>query len=278
MRRCQRCGQNRRVPEEIGRHGLPTCRDCTAERHRTYNREWMQRHRGRRCMVCGGPKPEGRGRKTCDRCRGRTPRPVPTRRCRCGAELAPGRRTCDACKRERKRQASLAWNRAHRDVLNAAQRRWVARHPERAREATRRWYEAMRADPVAWARHLETHRMGARLLAERNGRPHPPVAEPPPDPQANGNGNGYLHRRLDPGLLRPHLLAWLRAYAAEHPTHNGGRPEHRGLEALAHAATVPERTVFAILTGERQRVHYAVADRLAVVMDLPLALIYEGQA
>lgn len=94
----------------------------------------------------------------------------------------------------------------------------------------------------------------------------------PPDPHMRGSS---LHRHVDSAALRPHLMAWLRAYAAEHPF-DWGYAANRGISALANASTVPERRIYGIVTGESERTHYAVADRLAVAIGLSLTVIYES--
>lgn len=123
--------------------------------------------------------------------------------------------------------------------------RWV----EQLREYQRIWHEAKRREAGVTPRAL------SRM--------------PPPDPRHNHSG---LRRKVSTEPLLPHLNAWLLGWAAEHAHERADR----GIRALADAATVPERRIYAILEGEQTRCHYAVADRLAVAMDLPLALVYNG--
>lgn len=103
-------------------------------------------------------------------------------------------------------------------------------------------------------------------VPERNWR----TRQAPPDPDWNGNG---LSRRVDSAALRPHVRAWINAYAADHGLNGTG--QDAGTKALAEASTVAERRIWGILHGEHRKTHYAVADRLCTAMGLTLALIYD---
>jgi hypothetical protein len=52
-----------------------------------------------------------------------------------------------------------------------AQRRWRARHPERAKEVSRNWREREKADPKKRKRYIERNRMRHYLQREREGKP-----------------------------------------------------------------------------------------------------------
>lgn len=200
----------------------------------------------------------------CDGCRTQDPQPkrAPKLRCRCGAPLpSPLRRACDACKAatlERRRAHNRAWNRNHPDVGRAAQRRYAARHPDRVRALSRAWYHAVRADPVALVRYREDQRMRARLLAERLGRPLPPVPESD-YPEASTQWT------LPAGPLRTLVRDWLRDDDLDQST-------------LARAAGVSERLLYRLLHEEGEGVSVAAADRLLVTMGSHLDLVYEGAA
>lgn len=249
VRRCRQCGRAKDCPRLICATGHPTCRACAAANRREGKRK-ANRRRNRPCSDCGGPKQPGVGRRYCDACLARRHQ----RRCKCGAAIGPRRRTCDTCKRERKRKANLLWNMQHREAANAAQRRYYHRHPERARAATQRWYAHVRQDPEAWARLLESHRMGARLRAERNGHALPPVPEHRyPGPSKRG--------ALDPAPVRKLVREWMAA---------GGL-----LTELADVARVSERLLGRLLGEEQPGISLMAADRIVVALGLHLDLIYE---
>jgi hypothetical protein len=259
VRDCRRCGRPRRVPDQIARTGYPTCHECTAAHREAYNRAYSLSQL--RCSGCGGPKPEGQGRRYCPSCaearrREAAQRRAPARYCRyCGVPVAPRRHACEDCKLERKRAANRRWIRLHRAESAAAQRRYAARHPERAAAATRRWYAEVKRDPERYAALLETHRMGERLRAERNGHPLPPVPEdqyPAASP----------HWRLeDPEPLRELVRDWTRG---------------SDQAELARTAGVSDRLIYRLL-HEDSGITVAAADRLLMAMGLHLDLL-EGAA
>jgi hypothetical protein len=145
------------------------------------------------------------------------------------------------------------------------------------RQAARVHDAQVKADPIRLAQRREYQRIWHEVQRRRAGvAPRPLRRAPPPDPPWR---IGTTPRRVPTRPLRPHVLAWLRAYAVEHPhainNGNSGRNgDHRGLQQLAKISAVPERRIYGILTGEYQRTHYAVADRLAIAMDLSLVLVY----
>lgn len=104
------------------------------------------------CNECGGPKPEGQGRKLCDDCR-----------------LAAAER-----KRELGRirgRADYQRNRAARIVRN---RKWAVANADRVRENKRRWYEERKRNGLDLAQRLRKYGLTPEeyqsLCDKQNGR------------------------------------------------------------------------------------------------------------
>lgn len=125
------------------------------------------------------------------------------------------------------------------------------------RAQRRRYYaNASQARRESQREYHRIYQEGLRRAAgrrERNGR------RLPPDPRTNG----AAARWLDAGPLVAVLTRYL--------------DRGRTYRELCLAAVVPERRVYALMTGEQAQVHYAVADRLCVAMGMTLAIVY-GQA
>ena len=143
------------------------------------------------------------------------------------------------------------WYEQNREQHAANVARWKAEHPELMRQYRKNWYERTKADPVAWARYLESNRMKQRLARERAGDPMPPV---PVEryPQASSQWV------MDAEPLR----ALVRASAGS-------------LNELAAAAGVSAKLLYRLL-HEDGKVTVAAADRLVVALGLHIDLIAEG--
>lgn len=209
-------------------------------------------------MRCGDPKPHGSGRRLCDACA--TPATPVVRCAGCGVELPSARRRrCDACKATAHRakiERSQRWNLAHPETMRAAHARYRARHPDRIRVAQRRWTSAVAADPARLERLRETKRLGARLRAERNGRPLPPVA---PERYANPS----YKWKVPAGPLREQLRE--QVSLGEHA-------------ALAADAGVSERLLYRLLHENLEHISVVAADRIAIALGLHLDLLYDEEA
>ena len=61
-------------------------------------------------------------------------------------------------------------------------------------------------------------------------------------------------------LVRPHIERWIARYDAEHENEKNGGTGSRA--ALAERSGVAQRRIWALLTGEQERLSWDTADRL----------------
>lgn len=176
---------------------------------------------------------------------------------------------------------------ARRDALRqrnrermAERRRADREYRERQRLLAREQYQRLRSDPKLWAQHLEDQRMRHRLRRARAGTPVPPVSE-----HAYANGNGKAHyqngrARVPAAPLAPYVREWLgplQGGLLSGQAYHGDVIHAAGLHQLAELASTTERTLFAILHGEREQIQRDAADRILSVVDVPFGMVY-GEA
>jgi hypothetical protein len=138
------------------------------------------------------------------------------------------------------------------------------------REASRRRYAKMKADPAAYADYLARTRMNYRLRRERQGLPVRPGKRAAVDAWRQDTGKH--------GLPPEPLLEWLRAVIEREAPEAGlsaNDPAERiGLDtqALAHQLGVDTRAIWRIQHGEHATVSLAVADRLLTNYGRPVVI------
>lgn len=138
-RRCQICGQDRSVPDEIKAKGLK-CADCRKRLRKEYERAYNAKHRKRKTAYS---------------------------------------RAYYKAHRDQVRATQRMWYEVNREKRCAQQRDWNEANKEHRREYMRdyfkRWYAELRKDPVRWADYLERKRIEDRLRNERRGTPLAPA-------------------------------------------------------------------------------------------------------
>jgi transcriptional regulator with XRE-family HTH domain len=282
QRACRICGYMKSPPEEIG-YGIPTCKECSAERNAARARARYLARRGvpegeRVCQWCGYAK-------------------------QIGEAIAPNAEFCFECKAERKRgmvryryrkkqeamtdaeraayrKRDAAWARAKRSTPegkardHAAVKRWRKENPEAYREADRRRRKKIAADPERHEEFLANRRINYRLRAQREGRKVRELSH-----EAYANGNGKPHPKgghLPTGPLGEVISAWIGEIGGKFLTgaYSDDNFNAAGYAQLADLTGVSDRTLRAIARGERELVQYATADAIATGLDTPLALLY----
>lgn len=281
---CETCGHEKRVPDEIGAHGNATsCRDCQRERHRARGRRrWLEK--------VGVPE----GQRVCQWC-GRAKV--------IGEEILPAGLYCTECKRERQRakvrrnyrrklarmtpaeleayrKRDAAWARAKRKTEagresdHAAVQRWRERHRERYLASARRSKAKAMSDPKRAEQLRADRRMNYRLTAAREGRQ---VRVPSEQTYAKRNGTA-LGKLIPTEPLAGLISEWIGELGGRSLS-NGSYdrdPSLRGAgyEQLAELCGISDRTLRAVVTGERKTLHYVTADAICAAVDFPIAALY----
>jgi transcriptional regulator with XRE-family HTH domain len=284
---CRICGRMKRVPDEIGERGQPTCKTCSAERSAARNRRYYYTRRGplpegeRLCQWCGYPKAIGEDIAfNADYC---FPCKAERQRGRVRYRYHEKQLKMTPAERAKYRERDAAWARAKRKTAagqatsRAAVKRWRKRNPEKYRESIRKTRAKLTADPEKHAAFLADRRIDYRLRAEREGRAMRGMR---PETYANGNGKEFHGGRLDIGPLRELVSEWLGDH---HGKPMGGHDWHvngvaaAGYEQLAQVTGVSDRTLREVAHGERAFVLYETADRICTGLDTPLASLYPDE-
>lgn len=162
--------------------------------------------------------------------------------------------------RDAAQERSRRWYEANRDKHRESARRYREAHREEVRARNRRWYDAIMADPERAEERRELARMDARLRAEKNGQPMPPVPRPVYLKRYGRGHQGHGHERIDAAPLVPHLR------------------EISNVKGWTKGLDIDASTVYAILHGELQQITIRDADVLSVALGLPLRFIYGADA
>lgn len=206
---------------------------------------------------------------------------------RCRACTKVYRRAWYAANTERVKRTSAEYRARHLEEKRAHDReakRKLQADPVMAevlRERKRKTRKKLRKDPARWARYLEDQRINRRLRAERTGQPMRMIGE-----KAYANGNGAVPLKKGKSELpAPPLAAliseWLGEFGGlqlgnyQRNDHtNGNDVTGAGYLQLAELTGVSDRRLRAIVRREQKVVRYAVADRICVALDTPIASLY----
>jgi hypothetical protein len=214
LRRCKICTMRRVVPQRIKPKGWK-CKVCLREINRVKNRE---RRQWIRTLPYDHPK--------------------------------------RVTERERKERAIRRYRATPhgRAVRAAANRRWRRRHPDRASEASRRWKQAVYADPDRAEEFRENARIYQRDWRRNRGINVRVLTEQ--EYQAR-YGSGY-RQMVSAKPLRPVLMAWL---------------EYESIGRLAARSGVSDRLIRRVRDGQ-EHIAWPCADRLCVAMGYTFSVVY----
>lgn len=183
-------------------------------------------------------------------------------------EIAKNTHTCHMCALENRRRAARAYNRTHREICTRAQRNWRRRNPEKARDASRRWWARQYEDPALHQRLKENARIDYRLRREREGYEFRVVE---PDEYTRRYGSAFsAQTSLDATPLMRVIDEWL-----DHLPKNTTRAEQADAntwQRLARMSRVPARSLRR--AHDVGRVSIGVADVVCIALGTHVDLVY----